>query len=167
MVYLDYTSSFEDLLKKDGAITVHMRNIQLVAIEMYKIVNDIGPKIMKDLVEFKPVLRQDEDDKVIGDMFVKAKVKTEFMGKGLLGRYFVPVVWDQMLRNDLKSIETLDKLKTEVKQDRKLSDARRDTWAHTSLRATVAHSLRSTSSIGWYSRKKDIEFEFECRIPKI
>ena len=115
MVYLDYTSSFEDLLKKDGAITVHMRNIQLVAIEMYKIVNDIGPKIMKDLVEFKPVLRRDENDKVIGDMFVKAKVKTEFMGKGSF-RYFGPVVWDQMLPNDLKSIETLDKFKTEVKK---------------------------------------------------
>ena len=48
-------------------------------------------------------------------MFVKAKVKTEFMGKGSF-RYFGPVVWDQMLPNDLKSIETLDKFKTEVKK---------------------------------------------------
>ena len=32
-------------------------------------------------------------------------------------------------------------------QDRKLSDARRDTWAHTSPPATVALSLQSSSSI--------------------
>ena len=37
----------------------------------------------------------------------------------------------------------------QIQQDRKLSDTRRDTWAHTSPRATVAHSLRSTSSIEW------------------
>ena len=34
----------------------------------------------------------------------------------------------------------------ETEQDRKLSDARRDTWAHTSLGATVGQSWQSTSS---------------------
>ena len=34
-----------------------------------------------------------------------------------------------------------------VQQDRKLSDAQTDTWAHTSPHATVAHSLRSTMVI--------------------
>ena len=32
-VYRDDTSSFEDLLLKDGTITIHQRNIQLLAIE--------------------------------------------------------------------------------------------------------------------------------------
>ena len=40
-------------------------------------------------------------------------------------------------------------LRNVKKQDHKLKDARRDTWAHTSPPATVAHSLRSTSSIEW------------------
>ena len=36
MVYDDYTSSFNELLKKDKAISIHQRNIHCVAIEMYK-----------------------------------------------------------------------------------------------------------------------------------
>ena len=32
MVYRDETSSFEELLKKDGSVTVHHRNLQLLAI---------------------------------------------------------------------------------------------------------------------------------------
>ena len=35
-VYLDYSSTFAELLEKDKSITIHQRNIQLVAIEMFK-----------------------------------------------------------------------------------------------------------------------------------
>ena len=37
MVYEDYTSSFQDLLKKSGSVSIHHRNIQLVVTEMLKI----------------------------------------------------------------------------------------------------------------------------------
>ena len=30
LVYLDYTSSFEELLKKDNSVTVHQHNIRLL-----------------------------------------------------------------------------------------------------------------------------------------
>ena len=115
MVYLDYTSSYQDLLKKDGSVTIHQKNVQLVAIEMFKIVNNIGPEIMKTLVEFKPCVRRDEDDNVIGDIFVRARVKKEYIGKGSF-RYFGPVVWDEMLPKELKSIKSLEKFKKEIKK---------------------------------------------------
>ena len=35
IVYRDYISSFEDLLKKNESVTIHHRNIQLAAVEMY------------------------------------------------------------------------------------------------------------------------------------
>ena len=35
-VYLDYSSTFAELLEKDKSVTIHQRNIQLVAIEMFK-----------------------------------------------------------------------------------------------------------------------------------
>ena len=38
VVYLDNTSSFKQLLEKDKSVTVHQRNIQLLAMEMFKIV---------------------------------------------------------------------------------------------------------------------------------
>ena len=115
MVYLDYTSGFEDLLKRDGSVTIHHRNVQLVAIEMFKIVHDIGPKIMKTLVEFKPNVRRDSDDNIIGNVFVRAKVKSEYLGKGSF-RYFGPIVWDEMLPTEFKSIKTLEVFKSKIKK---------------------------------------------------
>ena len=53
MVYEDYTSSFEDLLTLDGSVTIHHRNIQKVAVEMFKIKNGLCPEIMKDLFHLK------------------------------------------------------------------------------------------------------------------
>ena len=42
LVYSDYESKFYDLLTKDGSITVHHYNIQTLAIELYKVYNNIS-----------------------------------------------------------------------------------------------------------------------------
>ena len=39
IVYSDNTSSFEELLETDNSVSVHHRNIQVLATELYKIVN--------------------------------------------------------------------------------------------------------------------------------
>ena len=52
-VYSDFNSTFAELLDKDNAVTVHQRNIQLVAIEMFKATKELGPKIVRDLFENK------------------------------------------------------------------------------------------------------------------
>ena len=49
LVYLDYTSSFHELLKKDNAVTIHQRNIQFLATEMFKVLKGLGTEIMKTL----------------------------------------------------------------------------------------------------------------------
>ena len=53
IVYKDYESSFAELLSEDKSLTVHQRNVQKLAIEMYKVKNELCPKIMLDL--FKEV----------------------------------------------------------------------------------------------------------------
>ena len=35
-VYFDYNSSFNELLDKDGSFTIHQKNVQSLAIEIYK-----------------------------------------------------------------------------------------------------------------------------------
>ena len=74
MVYLDYSSTFTDLLKKDGSVTIHQHNIQLVAIEMFKVKNDICPEIMKSLFNHNTKQNPKTD-------FFGHKVKTEYKGK--------------------------------------------------------------------------------------
>ena len=39
LTYCDKTSSFEELLGKDGLVSIHHRNIQSLAIEMHKVKN--------------------------------------------------------------------------------------------------------------------------------
>ena len=53
IVYNDHFSSFEELLFKDKSVTVHQRNLQILATEMYKILNEISPDIMQDIFETK------------------------------------------------------------------------------------------------------------------
>ena len=44
--------SFDDLLKEDKSVKIHQKNWQILATEIYKIKNDLGPKIMADIFHF-------------------------------------------------------------------------------------------------------------------
>ena len=46
MLYKDDYSNFEELLKKNHSVTIHIRNIQLLAIEMYKLKNNLSLDII-------------------------------------------------------------------------------------------------------------------------
>ena len=45
------TSSFENLLEKDGSVSIHSRNFQVLATEMFKINKDILSSILKGIFE--------------------------------------------------------------------------------------------------------------------
>ena len=38
IIYSDKTSSFEEILDKDGSVTGHTRNLQALATEMFKVI---------------------------------------------------------------------------------------------------------------------------------
>ena len=50
IVYQDYTSSFTKLLDKDNATTIHNRNIQLLATELFKVKNGLSPAFMNEIL---------------------------------------------------------------------------------------------------------------------
>ena len=49
LVYDDYLSSFDELLRKDNSVCIHHRNIQRVAIEMFKVKHKLCPEIVQSL----------------------------------------------------------------------------------------------------------------------
>ena len=49
LVYSDYSSNFDELLKKDGSFPMHDRNIQTLAIEIYKFFPGLSPSTMKNI----------------------------------------------------------------------------------------------------------------------
>ena len=50
IVYRDNKLSFEELLGKDNSVKVHHKNIHSLAIEMYKVKQDIDPLFMADIL---------------------------------------------------------------------------------------------------------------------
>ena len=106
--YSDFNSSIEELLEKNNSVTVHQRNIQLVAIEMYKAFKELSPKIVRDLFELNQNIRSDTT-------FSRPNVNNKITGEDTI-RYFGPIVWDEMLPNEYKSIETLEKFKISIKK---------------------------------------------------
>ena len=49
LIYQEYTLTFKELHEKDGAVTIHHRNIQNIAIEMLKAKNNLSPIMMKEI----------------------------------------------------------------------------------------------------------------------
>ena len=109
-VYLDYTSTFEELLKKDNSVTIHHRTIQLLAIEMFKVVNKCGPELIRDLFKLT-----DDSRSRSKRAFFRPNVNHDQYGKESI-RYFGPIVWDDMLPAKYKSIKKLKKFKEEIKK---------------------------------------------------
>ena len=56
IVYSDKTSSFKKLLKKDGSVTIHTRNLQTLATEMFKVYKNLSPAIIADLFHFDKII---------------------------------------------------------------------------------------------------------------
>ena len=55
IIHSDKQSLFETLLEKDGSVSIHNRNLQILATEMYKIKNDLSFLILAELFEQLPV----------------------------------------------------------------------------------------------------------------
>ena len=51
-VYQDKKSSFETLLKHDKSVSIHVKNLQYLATEIFKVKNDLCPEIMKEIFIF-------------------------------------------------------------------------------------------------------------------
>ena len=49
LVYKDYTSSFDELLLKNNSFRIHRRNLQKLAIEIFKVKLGLAPEIMKNV----------------------------------------------------------------------------------------------------------------------
>ena len=58
-VYSDYESSFNELLDKDGSFTIHQRNVQSLAIEIYKYLHGLSPAILNEVFKVNETIPYD------------------------------------------------------------------------------------------------------------
>ena len=105
IVYKDNNSSFKELLRKDKSFCIHHRNIQSLAIELFKVKNNLSNRIMCDIFEtrnFNNNLRSQTD-------FLRTRVNTSSFGLNSLN-YLATKIWD-IVPCDIKSTENLNHLR--------------------------------------------------------
>ena len=52
IVYQDKKSSFETLLKRNKSVSIHIKNLQYLATEIFKVKNELCPESMKEIFIF-------------------------------------------------------------------------------------------------------------------
>ena len=109
IVYSDSMSSFEDLLYKDSSVSVHVKNIKTLAIEMFKVSNKLTIPLMNEIF----VKRNNAYNLRKPSEFVRPKVHSVFHGKESIS-YLGPQIWD-MIPLEMKNLITISAFKREVK----------------------------------------------------
>ena len=110
IVYKDSNSSFKELRKKNNSFTVHHRNIQSLAIELFKVKGNLSNTIMDDISQTRTLpynLRSNTD-------FARISVNTSRFGLNSL-RYFASKVWS-IVPSDIKNASNLDIFKNKIRK---------------------------------------------------
>ena len=109
IIYNDKQSSFNELLEKDGSVSIHERNLQVLASEIYKISNGLSTPLMKDIfpVNRNPYnLRQNSQ-------FSRPQINTVYHGTESVSN-LGPKIWG-LVPSNLKDLSDLDKFKKAIK----------------------------------------------------
>ena len=109
VVYNGDNATFEQLLKKNNAVKIHDRNLQVLATEMFNVKLGIAPVIMNDVFR----IRRNDYNTRKADEFQSHCVKTVHYGTetvSVLG----PKLWS-VLPNEYKSIININEFKSKIK----------------------------------------------------
>ena len=109
LVYKTDEATFEELLTMDCTFNVHHRNLQKLAIEMYKVKNELSPNFIQQI--FQPMhshynLRSESD-------FRLSNIKTVHYGSDTIS-YMGPKIWN-MIPSYIKNSANLLEFKTKIK----------------------------------------------------
>ena len=109
LVYNDFTSSFTELLKKDNSVTIHQKNLQNLAIEMFKLKHNLGPEITTEVFRLKTRSFNTRHK----SEFQRRNVKTVIYRSETLSS-LGPQIWD-LIPIELRNLTSLNAFKSKTK----------------------------------------------------
>ena len=110
ITYNDSKSTFEELLSKDNSVSIHLRNLQALATEMYRIKNDMAPELLNALFQNRTLpynLRTNSS-------FSVRQVHSAYHGTESLS-FLGPKIWE-LVPEDIKQSESLEIFKNKIKK---------------------------------------------------
>ena len=108
IAYHDQNSSFDELLIKDKSLTIHDRNIKILATEMFKTIKNLNPTFLKEVFP--------NSKKLINlrckPQFQTFNVKSVYKGMETIS-FRGPQIWST-LPNNIKNSHTLSEFKAKI-----------------------------------------------------
>ena len=110
IIYKDKHTSIQDLLKKDRSTPIHYRNLQLLAIEMFKVSKGIGPSIISKIFHVRPILNYNLRH---SQKFKTPHVNTVYNEEESIS-FLGSKIWEMVPQN-IKEIGSLSEFKAAIK----------------------------------------------------
>ncbi len=109
VVYNDNASTFEEMLKKDGSVTIHEKNLQTLSIELFKVLNGLSPKIKDEFFSVK-------EDQIYNSKFPfnSRNVRTVAYGTETLS-FLGPKLWS-IIPMEIKECNSLNEFKSKIRK---------------------------------------------------
>ena len=111
IVYSDNTSSLEELLETDNSVSVQHQNIQVLATELYKIVNGLSPEIMKEVFPFNENTSYNTRNKT---KFHSRSIESVTSGSKTLS-HLAPKIWE-LVPVEIKNVDSVASFKRAIKK---------------------------------------------------
>ena len=110
LVYNDHNSSFNELLNMDNSFTIHERNLQKLATEMFKVKNNLSPTFMKTIF----TLSKNPYNLRTKQIYTSENIRTVSYGSETIS-HRGPKTWT-LIPEEIKNSINLEEFKTKIKR---------------------------------------------------
>lgn len=108
-IYNDRTSGYIDLLEKSNTTTLYLKRVRIIAQEVYKVTNNIGPKYAKELIVDRPSKYPTRRPL---DIYAPRVNQVKFGYRSF--KFEAPTIWNS-LPNEIRIIENFSTFKRLIK----------------------------------------------------